>query len=315
MDGETAKLESEVAVLTGRTGGVATDSGTSALLLALHALALRRPLRRVAIPAYACRSLLFAVRAAGAEPLFIDTASDLRLDPNKAIEAGKRADAIVLVHPFGMIEPLVTEQWPCPVIEDIAQSAGAELSATPVGNFGTLTVASFYATKPWGGAMGGMVLGDDMQLLDRVREMRLVDGADGNLPYAGNHQLSDLHAALARVRLTLAADEMAARRRHAATIYGWFGGLRSQPVAGFDHGNHFRLILRTDDAANAVFALNRQGIGATRPVDRTLAALVGNNSCPNAEAWQRHALSLPLPADLSASELAGMCAAVRECLP
>jgi len=313
MGTEASRLESEVAGLLQRRHGVAVDSGSSGLMLAIRALAAERPMRRIGIPAYGCSSLLHAVRAAGCTPVCLDCDATLRLDAGAAFKRAAILDAVVLVHPFGMVEPLAAESWPCPVIEDIAQSAGAWLAGRPVGSFGALTVCSFYATKPWGGAYGGMVLGDESSTATRIIEMRDPDKAPLSLAYAGHHQLSDLHAALASCRLQQADDEAAQRKLRAEQMDGWFAATAARPVEGLHDSNHYRYIIRTENAAAAMAALREKGVGAALPVSRPLHHAT-NDRCPGAErAWQS-CLSLPLLADASDAEMQQIQEAVEGCL-
>ncbi|MDX8391385.1 MAG: DegT/DnrJ/EryC1/StrS aminotransferase family protein [Mariprofundaceae bacterium] len=306
-------LEARVAQLTGKKHGAAVDSGTSALMLALFSLQTDAPVRRVGIPAYACRALLFAVRASGAEPVMMDCAADLRLHAVQAKALASSLDAVILVHPFGMIEPLVGEEWPCPVIEDIAQAAGGSLYGRKLGGFGDVSIASFYATKPWGGAYGGMLLSDDNTCHQRVCQMRFADAADVALPYAGNHQLSDVHAALAMDRLERAEDEHKARIRWAECYDEWIAPLNGEPVQRDASGNHYRYIVRVEDAEQLVFSLREQGVGAGFPVAVPLPRLLGQD-CPGATAARQQCVSLPLLADLTEQEAEIMHKALKICM-
>jgi len=314
-----AALEAEIARLIGVSYAVTVDSGTSALMLALYALKAKRKVRRVGIPAYACRAVLHAVRAVGAEPVCMDCGEDLRLDAEKARDMAESLDAVILVHPFGMIEPMTKESWSCPVIEDIAQSVGGRMDGQTdrddrmLGNFGDVSIASFYATKPWGGACGGMVMSSDADVCERVRHMRCADTADITLPYAGNHQLSDIHAALARVRISQSNQEREYRMRQAAAYDEWFTGMKSYPVKREASCNHYRYIVRVDDASGVIEALHSHGVGATRPVEEPLSRLVGQH-CQGAEAVWQQCVSLPLLTDMSKDELDCMKKAIAACM-
>jgi len=303
-------LEVRVAAMTGREHAVAVDSGSSALLLALFALAAERPVRRVGIPAYACRALLHAVRACAAEPVFMDCAADLRLDAAQAEALAPTLDVVILVHPFGMIEPLVTEDWPCPVIEDVAQAAGGRFAGRGLGGFGEISIASFYATKPWGGAYGGMLLSNQARLAGRVRHMRHADTAEVSLPYAGNHQLSDVHAALAVNRLDRADAEMRRRCSLAARYDEWLEGTHAQPVSCGTGANHYRYIVRVEEADRSIDTLRACGVAAAHPVDVPLSRLLGL-TCTGAETARRQCVSLPLLADMNAEEEETMHRAIK----
>jgi dTDP-4-amino-4,6-dideoxygalactose transaminase len=302
MGERAGRLELEVASHLAQPQAVATDSGSSALMLVLRAMQMHGALRRVGIPAYVCSSVPYAVRAAGAEPVAMDCGEDLRLLPGEAQRQAAELDAVVLVHPFGMVEPLAAETWPCPVIEDVAQAAGAELNGRPVGSFGTFAIGSFHATKPWGGAYGGFVAGDEAATLTAIRTMSDPDRSDRWPGYAGHHQLSDVHAAMALVRIDWAADESTQRQRLALRLDEWFAGLAVEPLAGRHDGNHFRYIARTSGGAEqAIGMLQAHGVGAMRPVP---ALWMPEAEAPaGALAAFQDCVSVPLLADMTELEL------------
>ena len=68
---QVTAFENAVAHWVGRSGGVATSSGTAALHLALLALEVQ-PGDLVALPSYVCTAPLYAVQYVGATPLLID---------------------------------------------------------------------------------------------------------------------------------------------------------------------------------------------------------------------------------------------------
>lgn len=313
-----AVLETDVAGRVGVDHAVAVDSGSSALMLALYALSMKKTIRRIGIPAYACRAILHAVRAVNAEPICMDCRDDLRLDADQARDVAESLDVVILAHPFGMVEPMVAEHWPCPVIEDIAQSAGGwvdgKINGTSrmLGSFGDISIVSFYATKPWGGAYGGMLMSSDLDMCERVRHMRCTDTADITLPYAGNHQLSDIHAALARVRISQANEERECRMRQAAIYDEWFSEVKAIPVIREASCNHYRYIVRVDDAASMIGTLRDDGVGAARPVEMPLSRLIGQY-CQGAETAWRQCVSLPLLTDTSEDEMVCMQQAIAAC--
>jgi perosamine synthetase len=314
MGNEALLLEREVARRIQKERSVAVDSGTSAIMLALRALARVGGGNRVGIPAYTCSSVLYAVLAAGFEPVCMDCGEDLRLIPEQALKQAASLDAVIIVHPFGMVEPMAAEVWPCPVIEDIAQAAGAELNGRPVGSFGDITIASLYATKPWGGVYGGVVASDDHALCEAVKAMRDPDGAAQLQDYAGHHQLSDLHAGMANVRLKSAGDEQSAREALAHVMDGWFDAGTVVPVAGMNQGNRYRYIVRTAGEAESVInKLMQHGVAAARPVTTPISRLLGVDA-PGAEKAWLDAVSLPMLADISETELEQLRAAVESCI-
>jgi len=314
MGGEALRLEQEVAGRIQKTSAVAVDSGTSAITLVLKALTRSDGRNRVGIPTYCCSSVLYAVLAAGFEPVTMDCGDDLRLIPDQALKQAMSLDAVIVVHPFGMVEPMAAENWPCPLIEDIAQAAGAELNGKPVGSFGDVTIVSFYATKPWGGVYGGMVASDDRSLCEAVKAMRDPDGAICLQDYTGHHQLSDLHAGMANIRLKLNSDEQAAREAQSYVMDGWFGSGEVAPVSTIHQGNHYRYIIRTTgEAESFINRAEQHGVGATRPVTTPISRLLGVNA-PGAEKAWLDCVSLPLLSDISEAELEQLKEAIELCI-
>jgi len=309
---ECRRLEQQVAALTGMKHAVGVDSGTSALMLALLALKVEHGIRRVGIPAYACPALLHAARAAGLKAVCMDCDENLRLLPEEATAQAADLDAVVLVHPFGMIEPMVKEKWPCLMVEDIAQAAGTCLEGSPLGGFGDISVVSFYATKPWGGACGGMVLSRDERLHRLACSMCSVESVDLSLPHHGNHRLSDIHAALAQARISMAADERWRRMQLARRYDSWLRGRKARCVRREENCVHYRYIVRVQDAAALIASLHRRGVGAARPVPVPLSRLT-KQLCRGAEAAWRQCVSLPLLADLREEELTCLQEAVKAC--
>jgi len=314
MGSEALLLEREVARLINKKSAIAVDSGTSAITLVLRALKRVEGGNRVGIPSYTCSSVLYAVLAAGFEPVCMDCGEDLRLIPDEALKQADSLDAVIIVHPFGMVEPMVAEIWPCPVIEDIAQAAGAELDGKPVGSFGDITITSFYATKPWGGVYGGMVASDDQLLCKAIKMMRDPDGAVQLQEYAGHHQLSDLHASMANARLKSTVDERSAREALAHVMDGWFDSDLVTPVTGIHQGNHYRYIVRTSgEAESMINRLQQHGVGAARPVTMPISRLLGVDSAGAEKAWL-DSVSLPMLTDISEAELGQLKEAVESCI-
>jgi len=153
-----------------------------------------------------------------------------------------------------------------------------------------------------------MVLSRDKGIYDDILPMCNADGADTSLGYAGNHQLSDVHAAMARTRLTLAAGEQHRRMRLASLFDEWFADKATCPVSSPVESCYFRYIVRTNgNAADAIKALHGQGVGACLPVPAPVSSLYGAN-----RAWDS-CVSLPLLEDFSDAELQQMKEAITVC--
>ena len=145
-------------------GVVLTDSGTTALHLALRLAVSERP-GPVALPAYCCYDIATAADAAGVEFVLYDI-DPATLGPDgtslyRALEQGARV--IVAVHLYGLPVDLsavagLAEAAGAIVIEDAAQAVGARLGGRPAGSLGRYAVLSFGRGKGMTGGRGGALL-------------------------------------------------------------------------------------------------------------------------------------------------------------
>ncbi len=306
----TTILEQHISQYLSVPHTLAVDSGTSALMLAIRALTNNKALARIGIPAFACASLVFAVKNAGAIPVFIDCTKHLTLDAEQTLMISKTLDVLVLVHPFGMVEPLVQEHFACPVIEDIAQSVGATLHGQQVGTFTEMCIGSHHATKPWGGAYGGFIASHDPDLIDKCKAMTNPDTANLSAAYIGHHQLSSIHAVLAYTRIQQAEQDYIKRASWIKKYDALFEQASATPISGITNSqaNHFRYIVRCEqDIANIIPLFHHMGIRVARPIQTPL-----HQSKVALDAWQ-HSLSIPVLADMSQAEFAYLQQGIQTC--
>jgi perosamine synthetase len=150
-----------------------TDSGTSALVLALRTVVGRGG--TVAFPAYACVDLTAAARYADVRVRLYDIdPATLSPDLDSVLHVLKHGvAAVVVAHLYGFPAdvPGVAElalAHGASVIEDAAQAAGGTLRGRPLGSFGTLTVLSFGRGKGITGGSGGALLAISSELAERL---------------------------------------------------------------------------------------------------------------------------------------------------
>jgi dTDP-4-amino-4,6-dideoxygalactose transaminase len=223
---EVAALEEEVARYCGVAYGVACGSGTDALSLALHALEIG-PGDEVILPTFTFFATGGAVCRTGAKPVFVDIDPvTYNLDPCQVeSKITPRTRAILPVHLFGQCADMdslwnIAERHDLVIIEDAAQSLGAEYQGKRAGSLGGLACLSFYPTKNLGGfGDGGMVVTGDPGWAARMACLR-VHGMEPKYhhKYLGwNARLDAMQAALLRVKLPhldgrLEARQAAAKR-------------------------------------------------------------------------------------------------------
>jgi dTDP-4-amino-4,6-dideoxygalactose transaminase len=142
-----------------------TDSGTSALTLAIKAYCRIRSTPLVALPAYCCYDIATAADGADVEVILYDIdARTLSPDIQSLSNAlSRRPGAIVVAHLYGVpieVQDIIRlcEQHQVPVIEDAAQGHGAQYDGLPLGSFGDVSILSFGRGKGVTGGGGGALL-------------------------------------------------------------------------------------------------------------------------------------------------------------
>lgn len=142
-----------------------TDSGTSALTLALRMAQQRRPDAVCALPGFGCFDLATAALGAGVRVVLYDVdPRTLRPDLSSLADViGEGAAAVVVVHLFGNPVPLEPIQALVAaagglLIEDAAQGIGGAWAGRPLGAAGDFGVLSFGRGKGVTGGSGGALL-------------------------------------------------------------------------------------------------------------------------------------------------------------
>ncbi len=153
LGSEVAAFEAEFANYSGARHGIAVNSGTSALHLALLAAGIGAGNEVITVP-FTFVATVAAIIYAGARPVFVDIdARSYTMDVSQIERAiTERTKAILPVHLYGQpadLDPIleIARRHHLVVIEDAAQAHGAEYKGRRVGAIGDLSCFSFYPTK------------------------------------------------------------------------------------------------------------------------------------------------------------------------
>ena len=198
------EFEEEFAKYVGAKYGIATNSGTSALHVALLAAGIGEGDEVITTPftfAATGNSILYT----GARPVFVDIDPEtFTIDPAKIEEAiTDKTKAIMPVQLYGQaadMEPImkIAKEHDLIVIEDAAQAHGAEYKGEMVGNLGDMACFSFYPTKNMTTSEGGMITTNNEEFAENAKVFRAHGSAtkyhhDG-LGY--NFRMTDIAAAI-----------------------------------------------------------------------------------------------------------------------
>jgi len=311
------EFENAVAHYVGKKFGVAVSSGTSALHLALLSLGIG-PGDEVIMPSYVCASPYFATLHAGAVPKIVDieiSNFNICADTVKP-RISSENKAIIVPHMFGSpaeLDPLI--ELGVPVVEDCAQSLGAEYKSRRVGSLGELSVFSFYATKMITTGEGGMILTDNDETHAILVELRDYD-KKALSPTRYNYKMTDLQASLGLSQLRK-LPWFVEQRKRIASVYN---AALSEHDIGLPNATagskcvFYRYVVMLERMDQIKEKTHRDGIVCERPVFKPLHSDFAAVECPNSDEAYHHALSIPMYPSLSQEEIDYILVRLREIL-
>ena len=342
---ETAKFEEEFLSYLGVGSGVATNSGTAALHMALWELNVKKG-DEVIIPSFTFVSSAHAIKYVGGNPVFADIDPEtLTIDP-ESIETliTDRTVGIMPVHYGGhsckMDEIMkIAHKNNISVIEDCAHAAGAEYKGKKLGTIGDMSAFSFHAVKNIGTGDAGMLVTKQDKNVDRLRSYRWVGITKTTWDrYAPNSQsrgsrssydvedlgykyhMNDIQASLARVQLSR-LDKVNHIRRELVTRYKEnLGNMKDVELLEEKNwtksSNHLFVIL-SPKRDKIMKHLNDSGIATSihyTPVHKfsLYKEEYHNVSLPNTERISEEVLTLPLFPDLEFKDVDYISEKIKE---
>ena len=306
---EVEEFERAYARYCGVAHCVGVGNGTDAIELALRALRIG-PGDEVIIPANTFVATAEAVLRAGAALVLADCDEDYLIDPAQvAAQTTPRTKAILPVHLYGQMAPMAAlrniASDGIALVEDGAQSQGADQAGGRSGAVGIVAATSFYPGKNLGayGDAGAVTTSND-EVADRVRLLRNHGGIHRyeHEEIGVNSRLAGLQAVVLSAKLAH-LDRWNDERRLAAKRYGeLFADVEEiippRTVGGNQHVWHL-YVLRVQHREEVLAALQAAGVGAgihyPAPVHR-LPAFAGSGlgAFPVAERLANEILSLPI---------------------
>jgi len=227
-------LEKRIACYSETKFAIGVASGSDALLISLRALGIGYGDKVITSPFtfFATAGMVHNVRA---KPLFVDIKPDtFNISPERLLECVEETckqingqpKAIIPVHLFGQMadmDPIIAlaKKYDIKVVEDAAQSIGAEYNGYKAGSVGNLGCFSFYPSKNLGGyGDGGMIVTNDESLANKIRMLRAHGEKSKYIhSFVGyNSRLDALQAVILRVKLKY-LDEWSRKREKNAQYY------------------------------------------------------------------------------------------------
>jgi dTDP-4-amino-4,6-dideoxygalactose transaminase len=327
---EVAAFEEEFAAYCGALYGIAVNSGTSALHLALLAAGIGPGDEVITVPLTFVATTA-AIMYTGAKPVFVDVDPATCTMDAKCIEAAitHRTKAILPVHLYGQSADMdsicrVAHRHGLLVIEDAAQAHGATYRGRRCGSIGDLGCFSFYPGKNLGAyGEGGIVTTNNPEFVRMIRMLRDW-GAERKYHHVlkgFNYRMEGVQGAILRVKLGYLESWTESRRRNAAIYTKTLANSGvTTPSEAQDrrHVYHVYAIL-SSQRRELMDALSHRGIQAgihyPTPV-HLLPAYSDLNyrpgDFPNAETIASQEISLPMFPELTAEQIDQVSEAVLD---
>jgi dTDP-4-amino-4,6-dideoxygalactose transaminase len=221
------KLEEKIAAYSGTDYAVGVSSGSDALLISLMALDVK-PGDEIITTPFTFFATAGVIARLQAKPVFVDIdPATYNIDPDRIENAiTPRTVGVIPVHLFGQCAEMdlilhIAKRHNLFVLEDAAQSIGAEYQSKRAGTMGDCGIYSFFPSKNLGGlGDGGMVVTSNKALYDKLKVLRV----HGSKPkyfhkvVGGNFRLDAIQAAPLTVKLQY-LDNWSEKRRENAAVY------------------------------------------------------------------------------------------------
>ncbi len=247
MGPEVGQLEEELKTYAGVKHAIGCASGTDALLLALMAEGVG-PGDAIFTSPFTFIATAEVISLLGATPVFVDIdETTYNMDPEKlesAIRAVLEQNSSLYPLPGSLHQPAITpkgvigvdlfglpadydrinataEKHNLFVIEDAAQSFGAEYNGKKACNLTHMACTSFFPAKPLGCyGDGGMCFTDDDRIAEIMASLRVHGKGHhkyDNIRIGVNGRLDTIQAAILLAKFDIFAEEVELRQRVAAT--------------------------------------------------------------------------------------------------
>ena len=327
MGPEVKELEERLAAWTGARHCITVASGTEALLIALMALGIK-PGDEVITTPFTFAATAEMIALIGGKPVYVDVEEDTaNIDAAKVAAAiTPRTKAIMPVSLYGQPADMdeinvIAAKHKLPVIEDAAQSFGAEYKGRKSCNLSTIGCTSFFPSKPLGcyGDGGAIFTGDDA-LAQAMREIR-VHGQSGRYHHTRvgvGGRMDAIQCAVVLAKLERFDWEVRQRIEIGAHYTALLGdAVKTMALRPDRSCVYAQYTVRVAERAKMEAKLKAQGIPTAVHYPLSLhqqpaySAGWEGRSFPVSEQLAREVLSLPMHADLDESTQQRIVTAVR----
>lgn len=298
--------------------GVATSSGTTGLHLALTGVGVKRD-ELVVVPTFTFIASANAVAHCGAAPWLMDISeASWTLDAEQVErelaektvwrdsrlihrDSGRRVAAIMPVYTMGNVPDMdrlrkIAAQYYLPLIADAAAALGARYKEKNIGELADLSVISFNGNKTVTAGGGGMVVGNNEELMKKLKHLSTTARVSAEYDHDAvgfNYRMTNIQAAVGCAQMEQMEEFVAKKRR----IRGFYD-------EAFAEVENLSLFPIPQDVESACWfsgiVLNQGGLEQVK----SLCAKLGEKGIEARSFWKPVHLQKPYQAAVKADSLA-----------
>ena len=313
LSSEVETFEEEFANYCGTRYCIGVANGLQALEIIMRSLGIREG-DEVIVPSNTYIATWLAISNVGAVPIPVEPdLENYNINPDLIEEKiSKKTKAIIAVHLYGSICEMnkiqeIAKIYSLKIIEDAAQSHGAEYQSKKAGSLGDAAAFSFYPSKNLGAlGDGGAITTDDFELYLNARLLRNYGSSKKyvNQIQGMNSRLDELQAAFLRTKLKKLDVENRKRRDIALKYIKELSNEKSINIPKiYNHSSHvFHLfVIRHPQREDFMKSLSKLGVETSmhypipphfQPAYSYLNLIEG--SLPISELIHKECISLPI---------------------
>jgi UDP-2-acetamido-2-deoxy-ribo-hexuluronate aminotransferase len=308
---EVTTLEKNLSEWVKVKHSVTCANGTDAIVIALRALGIG-PGDEVITTAFSFFATAEMIHMSGATPVFVDINPEtLNIDEDK-IEAKitKKTKAIMPVSLYGQMPDMdkimnIAKKHNLYVVEDAAQSFGAEMNGKKSCSIAHVSTTSFFPAKPLGcyGDGGAMFTNDD-EVAEKMKTLRNHGQATryNHVVMGYNSRLDTIQAAILIEKLAIFSDEIKLRNKFAKVYDDAFKGkIKTAKVMNGHTSVWAQYTILVNNRNEFCANLQKEGIPTAvhYPIPMHLQEAfrflgVGPGTCPISESLCHQVVSLPI---------------------
>jgi len=323
------EFEKSAATHLGVKHAISCASGTDALHLALVAAGIGAG-DEVITTAFTFIATAEAICYVGATPIFVDVLPDsFNIDPSCITAAiTPKTKAIIPVHIFGQPANMasimaIANEHSLQVIEDCAQSFGADIAGKMTGAFGIAGCHSFFPSKNLGCyGDGGMVTTNDENIANKLLSLR---NHGSHVRYhhdiiGYNSRLDELQAVILRAKLKNISTYNENRRRVGLLYSDLLQDIVQPPIEdGIGTHVYHQYTILTEKREQIMAALSKNNIASAiyYPIplhkQNVFNELCKNTTLPVTDKIVSQCMSLPVYPELSDDQIKSIVTVIKEC--